>query len=236
MIVPSLKDRTWLIECQSIFSNFALLFFKEVIMSEKKKQGMNLPNRLSIARIITVPLIVLVMLFPYAQFDIALPVFHVYHVGIDLKSIVVLALFIFGSITDWMDGYIARHYNLITTFGKFIDPLADKMLTTTMFILFATTGTIPVVPVLIMIWRDLLVDGIRMMASNAGIVMAAGILGKLKTVIQMLAIVVIAANNLPFELWGWPVHIFLLWLAMFVSVMSGVSYFVQAKDILLASK
>jgi CDP-diacylglycerol---glycerol-3-phosphate 3-phosphatidyltransferase len=139
---------------------------------------MNLPNKLSIVRMILVPIIVLVMIFPYAQFDIAIPVYNVEFVTISLLNIIVLILFAIASATDFIDGYIARKYNLITSFGKFIDPIADKMLVNTMFILFVFQGIVPVVAVLIMIWRDTIVDGIRMVSSGKGVVVAAAILEK----------------------------------------------------------
>lgn len=197
---------------------------------------MNLPNKLSLFRMGLIPLIVLIKVFPYAQFNYVVPVFDFSGYSLSLLNIVILVLFVIASITDYVDGYIARKYNLITTFGKFIDPIADKLLVTTMFILFAVDGIVPIVVVLIMLWRDILVDGLRMIASSEGIVMAAGYLGKLKTVLQMLAIIVILLNNLPFEIVGLPMANFLLWFALVASVLSGVSYFIQGKAVLLKSK
>lgn len=197
---------------------------------------MNLPNKLSIIRISLVPIIVLVVIFPYAQFDVSIPVFTFDYVSLSLVNIVVLVLFAIGSFTDFLDGYLARKNNLITTFGKFIDPIADKMLTTTMFIIFASQGIIPVVALLVMVWRDIIVDGIRMVASNEGHVIAAGYLGKIKTVAQIFTIIVILLNNLPFELAGFPMADFLLWFSVTVSFVSGMSYFMQSKDFLFKSK
>ncbi|MEA5017478.1 MAG: CDP-diacylglycerol--glycerol-3-phosphate 3-phosphatidyltransferase [Erysipelotrichaceae bacterium] len=197
---------------------------------------MNLPNKLSIIRILIVPVIVLVMIFPYAQFGLELGYLQIAHVVLPIKNIIVLCLFTIASVTDYYDGKIARKRNMITSFGKFIDPIADKLLVNTLFIMLAVFGIVPVVGVLLMIWRDTIVDAIRMMASAKGKVMAAGPLGKLKTVLQMIAIIVILLNNLPFELYRLAVADFLFWFATFVSLMSGFSYFMQAKDILLESK
>ena len=105
-----------------------------------------------------------------------------------------------------------------------------------MFILFAIDGIVPIVVVLIMLWRDILVDGLRMIASSEGIVMSAGYLGKLKTVLQMFTIIVILLNNLPFEMLAFPMANFLLWFSLVASVLSGVSYFIQGKAVLLNSK
>ena len=196
---------------------------------------MNLPNKLSCFRMVLVPLIVLVMIFPYAQLGIMIPEFEFGFVSLSLKNIIVLILFVVASFTDFLDGYIARKHNLITSFGKFIDPIADKLLVNTMFVMFAAMGIVPVVPVVIMIWRDTIVDGLRMNAAGKGKVVAAGLLGKLKTVTQMLAIIFILLNNLPFELVRFPLSDFLLWLATLISVASGISYFIQLKDIILES-
>jgi CDP-diacylglycerol---glycerol-3-phosphate 3-phosphatidyltransferase len=196
---------------------------------------MNLPNKLSVIRMILVPVIVLVMIFPYAQFDIAIPVYNVEFVTISLLNIVVLILFAIASATDFIDGYIARKYNLITSFGKFIDPIADKMLVNTMFVMFVFQGIVPVVAVLIMIWRDTIVDGIRMVSSGKGVVVAAGYLGKIKTVSQMFTIIFILLNNLPFEIYQLPITDFMLWFSVSISVLSGVSYFMQSRSVLFES-
>jgi CDP-diacylglycerol--glycerol-3-phosphate 3-phosphatidyltransferase len=197
---------------------------------------MNLPNRLSMVRIFLIPLIVLVFLFPIAQFNIYVGHFTFGYVTLSYRNVVLLVLFSIASLTDFLDGFIARKYDMITSFGKFIDPIADKLLINTMFILLAWQGIVPIVAVLLMLWRDTAVDAIRMIASSKGRVMAAGYLGKVKTVSQMIAIILILLNNLPFELYRLPVSDFMVWFATFISLLSGISYFLQAKDILLESK
>ena len=197
---------------------------------------MNLPNRLTVMRIIMIPVIILIAIFPYSQFGIEIPLLQFGFVTLSAVNIVMLVLFCVASFTDFLDGYLARKNNLVTTFGKFAVPIADKLLVTTMYILFAAQGTIPVVPVLIMVARDTIVDGIRMIASSNGVVMAAGYLGKLKTVVQMLSIITILLNNLPFELYRLPVSDFLLWFAAFTSLASGISYFNQMKEYIFESK
>lgn len=197
---------------------------------------MNLPNRISIFRLILIPLIVLVWIFPYSAFNIQLPVFYIGTVSLPCKNVIVLVLFIIASLSDMLDGMIARKTNQITTFGKFIDPIADKCLTTTLFIIFAASNTISFVPVLIMVWRDTIVDGIRQIAASKNFVMAAGKLGKLKTVSQMTCIIFILLNNLPFELISLPVADILLWFSALISFISGLDYFMQAKSIILQTK
>lgn len=196
---------------------------------------MNVPNILTVIRVIFVPIIVLVMFFPYAQMDIVIPTYHIGNVSISLLNIIVCVLFVIASITDFVDGYLARKHNLITTFGKFLDPIADKLLVNTLFIVVAVFGIVPAIPVIVMIWRDTIVDGLRMIAMEKGKVVPAGMLGKLKTVLQMLALIFVLVNNLPFELYGFPMADILIWSAMTASVLSGIYYFVQLKDYLLES-
>ena len=197
---------------------------------------MNTPNKLSIFRISLVPLIVLTLIFPYAHFNIAMPTYEVNNVFIPLKNLLALLLFGIASFTDFLDGYLARKNNQITTFGKFLDPIADKILVNTLFMLLAFQGVVPIVAVLLMIWRDTMVDGIRMMASAKGQTISAGILGKIKTVVQILTIVLLLANNIPFEFWRLPVADLLVWFSTFISLLSGYAYFIGAKEIIFESK
>lgn len=182
---------------------------------------------------VMVPIVVLVWIFPYAQLNIQMPEFHIGIVSLSLKNILVLCLFCIASFTDFLDGYIARKNHLVTSFGKFIDPIADKLLVNTMFVMFACMGMVPVIPVIIMIWRDTIVDGLRMSTASKGKVVAAGMLGKIKTVSQMITIILVLLNNLPFELWRFPMSEFMLWFSTLVSVASGISYFMQMKDIVM---
>ena len=196
---------------------------------------MNLPNRLTLLRILFIPIIVFVYLFPFAQFNITIGHFTIGFVTIPYTNLILLVLFVLASITDFFDGYIARKYNKITSFGKFVDPVADKLLVNTLFIILAFSGFVPIIAVIIMIWRDIIVDAIRMMVAEKGKVMSAGYLGKVKTVLQMLTIILVLMLNLPFELYHLPVSDFMLWFAVAISVMSGINYFLQAKDVILES-
>lgn len=197
---------------------------------------MNLPNKLTVFRIILVPVMIFVWLFPYEQFNIMFTEFVFGPVSLSLLNIIVLFIFAVASITDMLDGMIARKYNMITTFGKFADPIADKLLVNTTLIIMASKHLIPVLPVVIMLGRDIIVDGCRMIASRNGVVVAAGYLGKLKTVTQMISIILVFLNNLPFELYGIPMSSIVLWFATLSSVMGGYSYFIQLKDYIFESK
>jgi CDP-diacylglycerol---glycerol-3-phosphate 3-phosphatidyltransferase len=196
---------------------------------------MNIPNRLTLIRLMFVPVIVFFALFPFAHFNIVFGYIMIDFVSVPIVNIIILVLFLIASITDFFDGYLARKHNLITTFGKFVDPLADKLLVNTMFIIFAYQGVIPLIAVLIMIWRDTIIEGVRMIAARSGVTIAAAFLGKVKTVTQMITIVLFLVSNLPFELVQLPIHELMLWFTVSISVVSGISYFLQAKDLILES-
>lgn len=193
---------------------------------------MNLPNKLSLFRIVLVPLIAVLYLLPVEMEAIMLS-FQGVDVMIDPMDLIVLLLFAIASFTDFLDGNIARKRNLVTSFGKFIDPIADKLLVNTMLILFAVSGVVSVIPVIIMIWRDTIVDGLRMNASKSGVVVAAGMAGKLKTVLQMFAIIFLLLHNMPFAFFHLPVTDILVWCATAASVVSGLKYFMELKGIIM---
>lgn len=196
---------------------------------------MNLPNKLTMFRIALVPILALVWLFPYDEFNISFISLEVGNTSISLLNIIILLIFAIASFTDFLDGQIARKNNLVTTFGKFADPIADKLLVNVVLIIMVAKGMIPVVPVILMLARDTIVDGCRMIASQNGVVVAAGMLGKLKTVLQMITIILVLLNNLPFELLYLPVSDIVLWFATFISLASGYSYFIQLKDYIFES-
>jgi len=196
---------------------------------------MNIPNRLTLIRLLFVPVIVFFAIFPFAQFNIVFGYIMIDFVSVPVVNLIILVLFVIASFTDFLDGYLARKHNLVTTFGKFVDPLADKLLVNTLFILFAYQGIIPVLAVLIMIWRDTAIEGVRMIAARNGVTIAAAFLGKVKTVTQMITIVLYLVSNLPFELVQLPIHELMLWFTVTISVVSGISYFLQAKDVILES-
>ena len=196
---------------------------------------MNLPNKLTVIRILLVPILVLVWLFPYSSFGFNLISLEFGYFSLPLLNLILLFIFVIASITDFLDGNIARKNNMVTTFGKFADPIADKLLVNTMLIILTFKHVIPVIPVILMLGRDTIVDCCRMLASQNGVVVSAGMLGKTKTVLQMFAIICILLNNLPFEMIGIPVSDILLWTASFVSVASGYSYFMQLKEYIFES-
>lgn len=187
---------------------------------------MNLPNKLTMLRIFLAILIIGILLFPFDSMGINLYKFYVSEsIVIDIKYIISGVLFIVASLTDFLDGYIARKYNLVTDFGKMIDAIADKVLVNSVLIILASSGFIhPIIPVIIIL-RDTVVNSIKMVAGNKGKVVAAIKSGKIKTACLMVGIVLTLFYNLPFELWNLKVSDFLLIIAAVMSIISGVQYY-----------
>jgi CDP-diacylglycerol--glycerol-3-phosphate 3-phosphatidyltransferase len=194
---------------------------------------MNLPNKLTTGRIIIVFLMVIILLFPYQ----AMPSLVLNGRPIPIVYLVSLFIFILASITDFLDGYLARKLNLITNLGKFLDPLADKLLTNSLLILLMITPMwlvatpmlrVPAWVVIIMITRDLTVDGIRMIAVTEGKVLAANVFGKVKTFLQIFAIIFYLLNDALFASLslptGWSITEVTLYVAAIASLMSLINY------------
>lgn len=196
---------------------------------------MNLPNKLTITRILCVPILILIYLFPYEMFQIHLPVFHILNADISLVNLIIFIIFSVASMTDLLDGQIARKKKLVTTFGKFADPIADKLLVNTIFILLANDGIVSVVIPIVMISRDTIVDAIRLVAANKQVVIAAKPLGKLKTMTQMIGLVFILLSDFPFSYFHLPIGQILVWMACIVSIISGFDYFISSKEFLTES-
>lgn len=183
---------------------------------------MNLPNKLTVLRIFMIPIFIIVLAVPFdwgtlAAQSIQLPVTH----------LVAAILFAIASITDWLDGYIARAKNLVTNFGKFADPLADKMLVMTAFIMLVALGKAPAWVVAIIVCRELAVTGLRLLLVEGGEVMAAAWPGKVKTATQMVAIILLLINNWPFAYTGIPVDQIMLYACLIFTIYSGVDYFMK---------
>ena len=187
---------------------------------------MNLPNRISIVRIIMTFIIITILLFPFDAAGITtLRLFVNESIVIDVKYLIVGVLFIVASVTDFIDGYIARKYNMVTDLGKMLDAIADKILVNSILILLATAGFItPIIPVVI-VCRDIFVNTIKMIAGNKGKVVAAIKSGKIKTACMMIGISLTLFYNLPFELWNLRIADVFLYLACILSVVSAVEYF-----------
>ena len=180
---------------------------------------MNWPNRLSLIRIASVPVITLLLVLD----------------GLMWTRYAALFLFILAAITDFVDGWMARKYNIVTNFGKFIDPVADKLLVLSTMVMISWHGILPAWIVVAVLFRELAVDGLRLVAVEQGRVIAAGKLGKIKTVCQMVMIISHLVYFAQFPL----LHILAGWLlvpsqlaVLVMTLWSGIDYFLRNKEVL----
>ncbi len=188
---------------------------------------MNLPNKLTIFRILLIPVFMLLIIFRW-------PAGSVNVLGTVIPNFQIWAAIVFAgaSVTDWFDGHLARAHNQVTTFGKFADPLADKMLVMTAMVFLVQLGMAPAWVVAIIVCRELAVTGLRLLlVQNNGTVLAAKMPGKIKTTTQMLAIIFLLLNDILFA----PIHIpmgeILLYICLFFTIYSGWDYFHQSRDV-----
>lgn len=177
---------------------------------------MNLPNKLTMFRVILIPFFIVFLLMPEAPGS----------------KWIALAIFIIASLTDLLDGKIARKYNLVTNFGKFMDPLADKLLVCSALICLIELGRISSVMVAIIIAREFTISGFRLIASDNGVVIAASYFGKFKTTFQMIAVCLMIADIAALK----PVTAAVTWIAVILTVVSLVDYLIKNKDVMKETK
>lgn len=188
---------------------------------------MNLPNQLTVLRIIMIPIFILVLVLP-----IDLGTLTVGTTQLENTHLIAAILFAAASITDWLDGKIARSRGLVTNFGKFADPLADKMLVMTAFIMLVELDKAPGWVVSIIVCHELAVTGLRLLlVEQSGEVMAAAWPGKIKTATQMVAIIFLFLNNIPFSMIGLPIDQIMLYLCLIFTIYSGVDYFIKNTNV-----
>ena len=180
---------------------------------------MNLPNKLTLFRVILIPFFVFFLLTPYFE---------------GYGNYIAVAIFIVASITDFLDGKIARKYNLVTNFGKFMDPLADKLLVCSALICLIQLESIPAWVVIIIIAREFIISGFRLIASDNGVVIAASYWGKFKTAFQMLTVIVLILNipNKVFIILG----TVLIYVSLALTVISLIDYIAKNKGVLKDQK
>ncbi len=178
---------------------------------------MNLPNKLTVARVILIPFFVFFLLFDPSNTTF---------------KWVALAIFIIASLTDMLDGKIARKYNLITDFGKFMDPLADKLLVCSAMICLIELGRIPSWIVVIIIAREFTISGFRLIAADNGKVIAASYWGKFKTTFQMIMVILMIANLGDILPWIDIVTQVIMWIALALTIISLIDYLIKNKDVM----
>lgn len=192
---------------------------------------MNLANKITIARVILIPIFMCFMLAPLPFGEVVL-----FKQSIPVSHLIGAFIFIIASITDWLDGYIARKYNLITNFGKFLDPLADKLLVTAALVSLVQLHFAPAWIVILILSREFAVTGIRLVAASEGDVIAASNIAKWKTTFQIIAIIALLLYNIPFSLISFPFGEVMLWIALLLTILSGFDYFWKNKEVILKSK
>jgi len=183
---------------------------------------MNIPNKITLSRIFLIPLFILLLSIPFNWGE-----WNIGETTLPISHFVAALVFAFAASTDWLDGYYARKYNLITNLGKFLDPLADKLLVSAALILLVELELAAAWIVILIISREFAVTGMRLVAAGEGIVLAASNMGKIKTVTQILAIILLLLHNYPFAFIGFPFATIVLYLAMIVTVLSGCDYFIK---------
>lgn len=177
---------------------------------------MNLPNKLTMFRVILIPFFIVFLLVPITPYD----------------KWIALAIFIIASLTDLLDGKIARKYNLVTNFGKFMDPLADKLLVCSALICLIELHKIPAWMVIIIIAREFIISGFRLVASDNGVVIAASYWGKFKTTFQMIAVCLLIADLPALNL----LTQIAVWIAVILTVVSLADYVMKNKDVMKENK
>ena len=197
---------------------------------------MNLPTKITVARLVLTVVIVVLLMVPFSLLGINFPIYDVNGVSVELNYIIAGVIFIIASLTDFLDGYLARKNNQVTDLGKMLDAIADKVLVNTVLIILAYKGMIPIVVPVVTVFRDTFVDAIKMQAAKKGKVVAAINSGKLKTATLMVGTTLAFFYNLPFELWSIGISDILLIIATVLSLISGIQYYLQNKELLKEAK
>ncbi len=197
-------------------------------MSDTQKQKMNLPNKLTLLRVVMIVPFVLCLLASHQKWQFL-------GGAADYLEYVALLIFVLASLTDLIDGKIARKYNLVTNFGKFMDPLADKLLVCAAMIVLVEMGRIPSWVVIVIISREFIISGFRLIASDNGVVIAASYWGKFKTTFQMLMICMMIVMDTPLFA-GVPafagITYGVMWIALVLTVVSLIDYLVKNRSVL----
>ncbi|WP_216827923.1 CDP-diacylglycerol--glycerol-3-phosphate 3-phosphatidyltransferase [Alkalihalobacterium elongatum] len=189
---------------------------------------MNVPNQITISRIFLIPIFMIFLIVPMDFGNLS-----ILGTEIPVSHFIAAIIFIIAAATDWLDGYYARKYKLVTNLGKFLDPLADKLLITAALISLVELQMAPAWMVIVILSREFAVTGVRLVAAADGSVIAASPLGKIKTVFQIIAISALMLHNFPFAPIGFPFDMLMLWVATILTIVSGIDYFMKNKHIFL---
>ena len=195
---------------------------------------MNLPNKITVLRLVLTVVIILLLCIPFTFFGFNFPRYDINGIVVELNVLIAGVIFIIASLTDFLDGHLARKYNMVTDTGKMLDAIADKVLVNPILILLACNGFIPVIIPVIYVTRDIVVDAIKMQAASKGKVVAAIKSGKWKTATMMVGLTLVFFYNMPFEFINIRVDLFLLYFACIMAVVSAVQYYKLNKKLLFS--
>lgn len=173
----------------------------------------NLPNRLTLLRMLMVPLMI-----------------ACFYLKVSWWSYAAAVIFVLAYITDMLDGQIARKHNLVTDFGKLMDPMADKLLSVSALVMLTAFDMLSPIATIIIVAREFFISGFRLVAVEKGAVIAASWLGKLKTVSQFIAITMVLLHELVLRIFGFPLDMVMMWISVFLTVLSGVDYVMKNKN------
>lgn len=193
---------------------------------------MNLSNKITIGRIVLSIIMIIILLVPWYNLGVQFPEYVVNGEVLSLKYIIAGVIFLVASLTDFIDGYLARSRNMVTDFGKVADAIADKILVNGLLIILAYDRMIPVLIPVVIITRDIIVDSCKMISGNKGKVVAASWLGKAKTMCMMIGLTLVLFNNIPFIYLNLPIDTILLLAATLLSVVSGCQYYYNCREFL----
>jgi CDP-diacylglycerol--glycerol-3-phosphate 3-phosphatidyltransferase len=191
----------------------------------------NLANKITLVRIFLVPVVIIFLL---VRFDIG----HIRlgNVTLTISELIATLMFILAAVTDGLDGYIARKNKMVTNLGKFLDPLADKLLITAALVSLVEMQRLEAWIAIVIISREFAVTGLRLVAAAEGYVIAASRLGKLKTIVQIIAIVSLMLNNAPFSTIAFPFSVIMTWLAVLITIVSGLDYFYKNRNLVSVTR
>lgn len=197
---------------------------------------MNLPTKITVARLFLTVVIICLLCIPFSYFGFNFPKYDFYGVSVQLHYIIAGIIFIVASLSDFLDGYLARKNNQVTDLGKMLDAIADKVLVNPILIILAAQHFIPVIVPVIYVTRDIVVDAIKMQAATKGKVQAAIKSGKYKTACMMVGICFVFFYNIPFEFINIRVDLGLLYIACILAVVSAVEYYHINKELIFSNE
>ncbi len=189
---------------------------------------MNIANKLTISRIVIAIFILILLLIPFNEMGINIPNFLAMgKIVVDVRYICAGILFFFASVTDYLDGYLARKENIVSDFGSCLDAIADKLLVNGLLVILAYHGFISLVIPVIIISRDIIVDALKTLSAKNGVVVKANIWGKIKTIFMMIGLTLTLFYNLPFEIWNLHLADLFITIATVLSVVSAGIYYIE---------